>query len=152
MAGLLKQLILFASDNTLLHLSPGKTGVQRKEFFFFLKRMARFVPLPAHSASNTDFSFSNYLKSKDCSTPSVLQKKSTKFWIFLMEACRVNFVLKKLEVDMLRKKKGDYGLIPFSPEGSSTENFRISGTVWALNGRAGTTSEEAESRLTWNNI
>lgn len=58
-----------------------------------------------------------------------MEKKSTKFRIFLMEACRVNFVLKKLEVDMLRKKKGDYGLIPFSPEGSSTENFRISGTV-----------------------
>lgn len=59
-----------------------------------------------------------------------MEKKSTKFRIFLMEACRVNFVLKKLKkVDMLRKKKGDYGLIPFSSEGSSTENFRISGTV-----------------------
>lgn len=59
-----------------------------------------------------------------------MQKKSTKFRIFLMEVGRVKFVLKKLEVDiMLRKKKGDYGLIAISPEGSSTENFRISGTV-----------------------
>lgn len=158
-----------------LHHCKAKTTAMCFLFVYFVDLLPEMIFLPQFACTNQSSSRSHvctslhvdavschylpiqpptqtYLKSKDCSTPSVLEKKSTKFKIFLMEACRVNFVLKKLEVDMLRKKKGDYGLIPFSPEGSSTENFRISGTVWALNGRAGTTSEEAESRLTWNSI
>lgn len=163
-----------------LHHCKAKTTAMCFSFVYFVDLLPEMIFLPQFACTNQSSSRSHVCTSLHVDAVSchylpiqpptqtfhflilwgpktvphqVCCRKSTKFRIFLMEACRVKFVLKNLEVDiMLRKKKGDYGLIPFSPEGSSTENFRISGTVWALSGRAGTTSEEAESRLTWNSI